>query len=132
MGPADHRWIGAWWLGFVTMSGLFVISGFVIILYPKQMQGGLKRKEAIRVGHLPTSDEGVVYTFKGYLQECFKLCLNKIFILMVFGTTVQAIYGGGLFGFVIKILILKFGVSHAKASIVIGIALILAMVGKFY
>lgn len=131
--PNDAEWVGAWWLGFVTISILFMMTGVVILLYPKRLKSGdQKRKEAIKVGHLLPSDTRVVYNFKGYLEECFKLCLNKIFMLMVFGTTIQAIYGAGMFGFLIKVLILKFGVTPVKASIVMGIALIIAMMGTYY
>lgn len=125
----DPRWIGAWWLGFVSLFGMFIITGFLLVLFPRKMKNGrFKREKSIQDGHMPSSDDQVNYTIKGYVKECFKICFNKVFMLSVFGITVKTLYAVGLAAFLAKILVLKFGVPQEKAGIWLGVILLPTMI----
>eukprot|EP00111_Clytia_hemisphaerica_P005496 TCONS_00015937-protein len=117
----DPRWVGAWWLGYVAFFGIFIIAGFFLFLFPKRLNSkqAKKREKSIKMGQLP-GEEQMKFTFKGYLKSMFSLCKNRVFMLIVFGTTVRMLYTIGMFTFLIKILILKFGVAPSKAGQSLG------------
>lgn len=92
--------------------------------------GRFKREKSIQDGHMPSSDDQVNYTIKGYVKECFKICFNKVFMLSVFGITVKTLYAVGLAAFLAKILVLKFGVPQEKAGIWLGVILLPTMISK--
>ena len=115
----DPRWIGAWWLGFVSLFGVMIISGVLLLLFPKKMmkKGQQERCLSIKGGQLPPSDDNVQYTAKGFLIQLLKMLRNKAFMLTVLAVSVKLVYIFGLVTFIVKILILKFGVSQLKASL---------------
>ena len=74
----DPRWIGAWWMGFVSLFGILIISGTLLLLFPKQMKDGrIKRDAAIKEGHLPSSDDNIKYTIKDLLWNQSRYCSIK-------------------------------------------------------
>ena len=58
------------------------------------------------------------------------LCKNKVFMCAVMGVTIRMLYTIGLFTFLIKILILKFGVDASKAGQTLGIIMVPSLIGK--
>lgn len=127
----DSRWIGAWWLGYVSISGLFFISGGLLLLFPKDMISGReKRLQALKKGDLPSSDNSIQYTIKGYIMASIKICFNKVLMLAIAAVTMEMVYLVGLSSFLIKILIVKFGVPSYKASMILGILFIPTFVCK--
>ena len=129
---SDPRWIGAWWLGFVSLFGILIISGTLLLLFPKQMKDGkLKRDAAIKKGHLPSPDDKIQYTIKGFFMESIKIMLNKAFILATLALTAKALFAIGMTAFLEKILVVKFGVNSYKASMLIGFFLTFGMICKY-
>ena len=128
----DPRWIGAWWLGYVIFSGLLFISGILIILFPKRIHGKaqIKREQSIKAGHLPSRDKRIKYTFKGYIFASFKLLTNKVLLLSILAVTTKMLYIISVFTFVVKFLILKFGVEPTKAGMVFGVAMVPSLISK--
>ena len=129
----DPRWIGAWWLGFVSISGLFFISGGLLLLFPKEMKSGRqKRLQALKKGELPSSDNSIQYTIKGYIMASIKICFNKVLMLAIAAVTIKMVYIIGLASFLIKILVVKFGVPSYKASMILGVRMIPTMICKLF
>ena len=118
-------------MGYLCFFGFFLIVGLVLILFPKQMKNKhtIKRQKSIKMGHLP-GEQQVNFSFKGYLRSMVSLCKNKVFMLAVLGITVKMLYTIGLFTFLIKILILKFGVQASTAGKTLGIIMAPSLVGK--
>ena len=58
------------------------------------------------------------------------LCKNKVFMFAVLGVTIRMLYTIGLFTFLIKILILKFGVDASKAGKTLGIIMVPSLIGE--
>lgn len=81
------------------------------------------------MGQLP-GEEKMKFSFKGYLKSMFSLCRNKVFMLIVFGTTIRMLYTIGMFTFLIKILILKFGVAPSKAGQSLGFIMMPSLIGE--
>jgi len=125
---SDPRWIGAWWLGFVTVSILFFICAFVMSLYPKELPGCReKRQKAMESGDIPKSDPTIEFTIKGYLRASIKICCNKVFMLLVFALTARTLYALAIAAFFAKILVVKFGIPPYKAGTMIGGILVPSM-----
>ncbi|XP_065648193.1 solute carrier organic anion transporter family member 4C1 isoform X3 [Hydra vulgaris] len=125
----DSEWVGAWWLGFLVMFGFLMISGFLLLFFPKKLPGGdKKREEAIKLGNLPQSDLSVKYTIKGFIIESFKMLRNKSFMLSVLGLTVKSLFGVSIGTFFSKLLILKFGIPPDKANMILGAVLAPTMI----
>lgn len=36
--PTDPRWIGAWWLGFVVLGSMSILSGIPLFFFPKRLK----------------------------------------------------------------------------------------------
>ncbi|XP_047128024.1 solute carrier organic anion transporter family member 4C1 isoform X1 [Hydra vulgaris] len=126
----DSEWVGAWWLGLFLMFSLLIISGFLLLFFPKQLPGGVEKRElAKQQGNLPLSDSNVKYTIKGFIVESFKLLKNKVFMFSIMGLTAKTLYGVSIGTFFAKLLIIKFGVSPDKASMILGAVLLPIMMG---
>ena len=59
------------------------------------------------------------------------LIKNKVFMLSVMGITIKMLYTIGMFTFLIKILVIKFGVPPSKAGQTLGIIMAPSLIGKF-
>jgi len=90
----------------------------------------MKREKSIKLGQLPAESE-MNYTFKGYLESMLGLCKNKVFMLTVFGATVKLLYTIGMVTFLIKILILKFGIEPSKAGQTLGMIMIPSLIRTY-
>ena len=102
------------------------------MLFPRRMHGKetLKRQQSIQSGHLPAADKNIKYSFKGYFLATFKLVLNKVFMFAILALAVRLIFSVGMVTFIIKVMILKFGIEPSKAGSVLGIALAPTLIGK--
>ena len=105
----------------MSTSGLFFISGFLLIIFPKETVYVKKfRRELMNIRK---DDKSIQYTFKGFLAATLKLCKNKLLMLIIMALTTRSIFIIGMVSFLVKILILKFGVTPLKASTELGIIL---------
>ena len=127
----DPRWVGAWWLGFVSLFGILIVSGTLLLFFPKKMKNGqVKRTLSIKEGHLPSSDHNIQFNLKGFIIESIKILFNKAFVLSVLAVSVKLLYAAGLIAFIGKLLILKFGVSDFESSIFLGAIFIPGLIRK--
>lgn len=109
----------------MSISVLFFISGFLLLLFPKETTYAKKfRRELMKAGDIRKDDKSIQYTFKGFLAATLKLCKNKLLMLIVMALTTRSIFIIGMVSFLVKILILKFGVVSLKASTALGSILI--------
>ena len=65
-------------------------------------------------------------------MESIKILLNKAFIFTTLGLTAKTLFGAGMGAFLVKILIVKFGVNAYKASMLIGVMLMFGMISKYF
>ena len=77
----------------------------------------------MKAGDIRKDDKSIQYTFKGFLGATLKLCKNKLLMLIIMALTTRSIFIIGMVSFLVKILILKFGVAPLKASTALGIIL---------
>ena len=77
----------------------------------------------MKTGDIRKDDKSIQYTLKGFLAATVKLCKNKLLILIIMALTTRSIFVVGMVSFLVKILILRFGVAPLKASTALGIIL---------
>ena len=66
----DPRWIGAWWMGYFLFSWLLIISGALVLCFPKEMpKYKKKRLEALKEGALMKADEEIGKGMRSFLKE---------------------------------------------------------------
>ena len=66
----DPRWIGAWWMGYFLFSWLLIISGALVLCFPKEMpKYKKKRLEALKEGALMKADEEIGKGMRSFLNE---------------------------------------------------------------
>lgn len=91
-----------------------------------------KREASIKAGHLPSSDERIKFTFKGYFIATFKLLTNKVLVITIMALTIRMLFSMGMITFLIKIMIVKFGVEPSKVGFMLGIALLPSIISTYY
>ena len=103
------------------------------MLFPKEMKSGReKRSQALKKGDLPSSDNSIQYTIKGYIMASIKICFNKVLMLAIAAITIRMVYIIGMASFLVKILVVKFGVPSYKASMILGVVMIPTMICKSF
>ena len=129
-------WVGRWWLPFATISWILVLNGFVLMLFPKNMPGALKRRqEAIENGDLPKEskhlEEARINGFFGFLKSILSLLKNKYLMVVLLGTSAELFIVTGVTPFFPKLLIAKYGAHPVKAILMLGGILVTGSIGMF-
>ena len=129
----DPRWIGAWWLGYVSSGVLLILSCVILLGFPSELPGAQERREQfIKEGNLPSKDEKIKETFKDMIPATWQLLKNPVFVFNALALTASTFFGAALLAFISKILYLKFDLNPAKAGMMIGIAILPGSIGNEY
>ncbi|XP_028408691.1 solute carrier organic anion transporter family member 4A1-like [Dendronephthya gigantea] len=119
--PKDHRWIGAWWLGFLVFGLLFWLLAIIISGFPSSLPGAKERREKhIREGNLRRKSSRNKARFKEIIPEMKSLILNWTFTFNSFGLSVSFTFIGALVPFLGKILQLKFDLDPVSNGFLIS------------
>ncbi|XP_028397690.1 solute carrier organic anion transporter family member 4A1-like [Dendronephthya gigantea] len=128
--PKDHRWIGAWWLGFLVFGLLFLFLAIVVSGFPRSLPGAKERREKhIREGNLRKENRRKEANLKGIIPELKSLILNWTFLFNSLGVSVGFTFMGGLVPFLGKILQLKFDLDSVSSGYLISATFIPTTVG---
>ncbi|XP_035824885.1 solute carrier organic anion transporter family member 4A1 [Aplysia californica] len=100
--PADRRWAGAWWIGFVVTCVLYVLLTPLISVFPRTITGWLLWKQWVS---------------------------NPVFVLVVLVGSAETLIIQGLAAFSAKLLEEKFNYNPADAGLVIGAVTLLGGAG---
>ena len=119
LSPTSPQWIGAWWMGFVLIVALALISAFLLSLFPAKLNdsdileennknGNCKNEnnehnvktveEKDDILHINRCDYGKV---KDMPKVIFQLISNATYVSMSFGATMDAFLLAGIQKFII-------------------------------
>jgi len=126
----DPRWIGAWWLGYVFIGALLILSCVILLGFPRELPGARERREQyIKEGNLPSKDEKIKETFKDIITASWQMLKNPVFVFNALALTASTFSGAAVGPFISKFLYVKFHLDPAKAGTMIGIAILPGSIG---
>ncbi|KMY95754.1 solute carrier organic anion transporter family member 74D [Drosophila simulans] len=80
IGQEDPRWLGAWWLGWLVLAAITLVSAILLFMFPKQLPSARKRrlqqKQDERKQSLPLNER----SFADMMKTVKKLSKNKVYI----------------------------------------------------
>ncbi|XP_016953445.1 solute carrier organic anion transporter family member 74D [Drosophila biarmipes] len=75
--PKDPRWMGAWWLGWILITVILVISAFFVGMFPKELpRAKARRLKADGEEDIPLTER----SFQDMLDSLKRLATNKVYI----------------------------------------------------
>ncbi|KAL7736164.1 hypothetical protein ACLKA6_003710 [Drosophila palustris] len=85
--PGDPRWLGAWWLGWLILGAVTLLTAFLMFLFPKELPSSKARRLKLELtGQQDSSDHKDLSV--GDMWKCVKrLATNKIFIYNTFASS---------------------------------------------
>ena len=129
--PLDPRWVGAWWMGFFLLSWPLIFSGVLLLCFPKEMPTFKKKREqALKEGDLPTANDNMGKSIRGFATATLDLLKNATYVFTVLGVTVRTFFGSAIGSFFAKIVLLKFGGTSFQIALSIGAVMLPAMSGR--
>ncbi|KAM5335525.1 LOW QUALITY PROTEIN: solute carrier organic anion transporter family member 1B3-like [Glossophaga mutica] len=131
--PKDSRWVGAWWLGFLS-SGLFsIITCIPFFFLPKNLdQPQKERKLSASLHVLKTNEENsqmaspvdhrknVTENLTGFFQSLKSILTNHLYVLFLLLSLVQASAYIGIVTYVFKYIEQQYDKSASETNLVIG------------
>ncbi|XP_033254224.1 solute carrier organic anion transporter family member 2B1-like [Drosophila miranda] len=83
----DPRWLGAWWLGWILLTAILLISAFFVGMFPKEMPSARARR--IKAGTWVESQLGE-RSFKDMVRTLKRLAVNKVYnINLILGASTE-------------------------------------------
>lgn len=121
--PRDSRWIGAWWLGYVMVGSLLVLTSVALSGFPRQLPGAKERREQLlKERAIPLKDQNVMENLKSIIPATKQLLKNPVFVFNALALSATTFGSAGVGPFLVKFLYLKFNLSLAIAGLAVGIA----------
>ncbi|XP_053394357.1 solute carrier organic anion transporter family member 4A1-like isoform X2 [Mercenaria mercenaria] len=130
----DTRWVGAWWLGFVFTTILFVVVAIPMFGYPKYMPSNTKAEEAeaALMKDKDVSCGTLVKTITlSFFKACFKLLKNPTFIFISLGGCAESLIIFGVSAFAFKYLAEMYNMGFDTAGLLLGGLILVGSVGMF-
>ncbi|XP_039482175.1 solute carrier organic anion transporter family member 74D [Drosophila santomea] len=74
---SDPRWMGAWWLGWILLTIILMISAVFVGMFPKEMPSAKARRlKADGEGDIPLAER----SFQDMLDSLKRLASNKVYV----------------------------------------------------
>ncbi|XP_052249531.1 solute carrier organic anion transporter family member 4C1-like [Dreissena polymorpha] len=134
----DPRWVGAWWVGFVIASMLFLVAAIPISLYGAELPTAkLIRETRISEMHgddgtLPvavTSNSRKLSDLRHLPGEILQLLKNPPFLCSTLAVATEGMIASGLSTFMPKFIQNQFGVTAGWAAMLTGFMAVPGAVG---
>ncbi|KAK7092008.1 solute carrier organic anion transporter family member 2A1-like [Littorina saxatilis] len=129
MSPMDPRWVGAWWLGFLTFGFLGVLAAIPTFFFPRRLkpQPHLRKLEEDRKRE--AKGRMCFHDLKEFLKSILRLVQTPVYMCVVMGTCVSLLGIGGMISFLPKYFETQFMIPTWQANILLGVLNILSAAG---
>lgn len=120
--PFDPRWIGAWWICFLSFGCAIVAVSIPLFAFPKHLPG-FKKYKAIRqeaAGRNAQIDRKYGSNIKDVFKATKALFTNIPYILIVAGNLLEYFIVSGFGYFIVKIIETRFHMAAFQATLIAG------------
>ncbi|XP_071177877.1 solute carrier organic anion transporter family member 2B1-like [Mytilus edulis] len=118
MSSKDHRWIGAWWLGFIVFGTLSIVSGIPIMFFPNHYKKSIFRNESEK----SNQTEMIITTYvKEFSRTIKRLLKNKLYMSINLSGSLDVLSIAGALAFTPKYIETQFGQQRWMSSILTGV-----------
>ncbi|VDD89638.1 unnamed protein product [Enterobius vermicularis] len=132
-GPSDPRWYGAWWIGFVVVGILSIISAIPLYGFPKELPEKQKnRLKDIKQTHKDL-DRQYGKSFSEYIKAVRSLLKNPTVLALVLMQTTEAFLMNGFITFIPKVFENLFNYTASYASTITGVIVVpMGLLGSLF
>ncbi|KAK9889162.1 hypothetical protein WA026_004443, partial [Henosepilachna vigintioctopunctata] len=117
----DARWVGAWWLGLVAISGLLMLTSLAMFAFPKRLSGSRQ------VRRIPQKENNKHPSIRDFPKTVKRLLKNDILMYRTASSVLHILPVAGLYTFLPKYLESQFRLPTPSANMISGIGGILVM-----
>ncbi|XP_020805140.1 solute carrier organic anion transporter family member 4A1 [Drosophila serrata] len=120
IGREDPRWMGAWWLGWIVLAAMSLVSAIFLFMFPKELPSSRRRR--LQLGQAEGKHEINLKerSFSDMMQTVRKLSKNKVY---VYNTMASILYFFGYMAYWIftpKYIETQYRQSAAMATMATG------------
>ncbi|XP_060516016.1 solute carrier organic anion transporter family member 74D isoform X2 [Cylas formicarius] len=121
---SDPRWVGAWWLGLVIISGLLILASIAMFAFPKRLP---KAKPIHRIRKIESADKKQHPSIRDFPKTVKRLLKNDILMFRTASSVLHILPIAGLYTFLPKYLESQFRLPTPTANMISGVGGILVM-----
>ncbi|XP_066158516.1 solute carrier organic anion transporter family member 74D [Euwallacea fornicatus] len=121
---SDPRWVGAWWLGLVIISGLLVLASIAMFAFPKRLPH-VKPLHRPRTNNV--ADKKQHPSLRDFPKTVKRLLKNDILMFRTASSVLHILPIAGLYTFLPKYLESQFRLPTPTANMISGVGGILVM-----
>ncbi|XP_066248920.1 solute carrier organic anion transporter family member 74D [Euwallacea similis] len=120
---SDPRWVGAWWLGLVIISGLLVLASIAMFAFPKR----LPHVKPLHRPRTNVTDKKQHPSLRDFPKTVKRLLKNDILMFRTASSVLHILPIAGLYTFLPKYLESQFRLPTPTANMISGVGGILVM-----
>eukprot|EP00794_Sanderia_malayensis_P012245 gene12245-13506_t len=119
--PSDKIWVGAWWMGYLLGTGLFLLICIPMLGFPQEFASTEDVRAAKRELEDTIQDDGQMeLNFKTLISASKSLLQNKPYMFLTLAITSEAVVVGGFATFIPKFFESQFFLSASNAALYSG------------
>ena len=120
--PFDPRWVGAWWICFMSFGFMIIAISIPLFAFPKHLPGfekykGMRQQMA---GKNAQIDQQYGNNIKDIFKAIKALLTNIPYILIVLGNLLEYIIVAGFGYFIVKIIETRFHMAAFQGALITG------------
>ncbi|KAH8258042.1 hypothetical protein KR038_005069 [Drosophila bunnanda] len=120
IGREDPRWMGAWWLGWIVLAAMTLVSAVFLFMFPKELPSARRRRLQLRQAEGKQELNLKERSFGDMMDTVRKLSKNKVY---VYNTSASIMYFFGYMAYWIftpKYIETQYRQSAATATMATG------------
>ncbi|EDV28797.1 uncharacterized protein TRIADDRAFT_20218 [Trichoplax adhaerens] len=130
LNSSDPRWIGAWWLGYLIVGCITLVSSIFIFAFPYHLptyqKSRIKRLIQSKSTNKPVDDSQYGKRWADFPRAFYNVVSNRIFLLAVAGISIDQVLVIGFSTFLPKYIQSQSGASLLTATTISGTTVVIS------
>eukprot|EP00794_Sanderia_malayensis_P012244 gene12244-13505_t len=123
--PTDSIWVGAWWMGFLVGTAMFLLISIPMLGFPQEFPSTAEIRESKKELEDTVKEDGKLeVNFRSLIPASVALLKNKCYLLISLAVTFEGLATGGFSTFIPKFFESQFFVSASNAALYTGIIVV--------